>query len=50
MALAIDIFCLVFALITVLLYTKRGLIKTVDGSKPMEECYAAILEALGENK
>ena len=28
-------------------YTKRGLIKTVDGSKPMEECYAAILEALG---
>jgi len=31
-------------------YTKRGLIKTVDGSKPMEECYAAILEALGEDK
>ena len=31
-------------------YTKRGLIKTVDGSKPMEECYAAILEALGEGK
>ena len=29
MALAIDIFCLVFALITVLLYTKRGLIKGV---------------------
>lgn len=31
-------------------YIKRGLIKTVDGSKPMEECYAAILEALGETK
>ena len=31
-------------------YTKRGLIKTVDGSKAMEECYAAILEALGEGK
>ena len=31
-------------------YTSRGLIKTVDGSKPMEECYAAILEALGEDK
>ena len=31
-------------------YTNRGLIKTVDGSKPMEECYAAILEALGEDK
>ena len=31
-------------------YTKRGLIKTVDGSKPMAECYAAILEALGEDK
>ncbi len=29
MALAIDIICLVFALITVLVYTKRGLIKGV---------------------
>ena len=31
-------------------YTQRGLIKKVDGAQPMEECYAAILEALGENK
>ena len=29
-------------------YTQRGLIKTVDGSKPMDECYAAILACLGE--
>ena len=31
-------------------YTQRGLIKTVDGAQPMDECYAAILDALGENK
>ena len=29
-------------------YTQRGLIKQVDGSKPMDECYAAIMAALGE--
>ena len=31
-------------------YTQRGLIKTVDGAQPMDECYAAILAALGEDK
>ena len=31
-------------------YTQRGLLKAVDGAQPMDECYAAILEALGENK
>jgi len=31
-------------------YTQRGLIKTVDGAQPMDECYAAILDALGEAK
>ena len=29
-------------------YTQRGLIKTVDGAQPMDECYAAILACLGE--
>ena len=29
-------------------YTKCGLIKTVDGSKPMDDCYAAIMASLGE--
>ena len=29
-------------------YTQRGLLKQVDGSKPMDECYTAILAALGE--
>ena len=28
-------------------YTQRGLLKAVDGAQPMDECYAAILEALG---
>ena len=29
-------------------YTQRGMLKAVDGAQPMDECYAAILEALGE--
>jgi len=29
-------------------YTQRGLIKQVDGSKPMDECYAAIMAVLGK--
>ena len=29
-------------------YTKRGLLKEIDGSKPMDDCYAAIMAALGE--
>ena len=29
-------------------YTQRGLLKAVDGAQPMDECYAAILAALGE--
>ena len=29
-------------------YTQRGLLKEVDGAKPMDECYAAILAVLGE--
>lgn len=28
-------------------YTKRGLLKEIDGSKPMDECYAAIMAVLG---
>ena len=31
-------------------YTQRGLLRAVDGAQPMDECYAAILEALGETK
>ena len=31
-------------------YTQRGLLRRVDGAQPMEACYAAILEALGEKK
>ena len=31
-------------------YAQRGQIKKVDGAQPMDECYAAILEALGEKK
>ena len=31
-------------------YTQRGLLKEIDGAPPMDECYAAILEALGEGK
>ena len=29
-------------------YTKRGLLKEIDGSKPMDECYAAIMAVLGK--
>ena len=29
-------------------YAKLGLIRTVDGAQPMDECFAAILRALGE--
>ena len=29
-------------------YTQRGLLKAVDGAQPMDECFAAILAALGE--
>ena len=28
-------------------YKNLGLLKAVDGAQPMDECYAAILEALG---
>lgn len=28
-------------------YTEKGLIKTVDGAKTMEECFSAIMNALG---
>ncbi len=31
-------------------YTQRGLLKAVDGAQPMDDCYAAVLEALGEKK
>ena len=31
-------------------YTQRGLLRRVDGAQPMEACYAAILEALGEKQ
>lgn len=30
-------------------YSARGLLKTVDGAQPMDDCFAAILSALGEN-
>ena len=29
-------------------YTKRGLLKEIDGAQPMDDCYAAILAVLGE--
>ena len=29
-------------------YTRRGLLKEIDGSKPMDECYAAIMAVLGK--
>ena len=29
-------------------YTQRGLLKAIDGAQPMDECFAAILAALGE--
>lgn len=29
-------------------YSARGLLKTVDGAQPMDDCFAAILKALGE--
>ena len=29
-------------------YTKRGLLKEIDGAQPMDECYAAIMAVLGE--
>ncbi len=28
-------------------YTEKGLLKAVDGAKPMDECFSAILNALG---
>lgn len=28
-------------------YTERGLLHAIDGAKPMDDCFAAILEALG---
>ena len=28
-------------------YTEKGLLKAIDGAKPMDECYTAILNALG---
>ena len=31
-------------------YTNLGLLKAVDGAKPMDECYSEILNALGEGK
>ena len=31
-------------------YTQRGLLRRVDGAQPMDDCYAAILAALGEDK
>ena len=31
-------------------YTQRGLLKRVDGAQPMDDCFAAILAALGEDK
>lgn len=31
-------------------YAQRGLLKAVDGAQPMDACFAAILEALGETK
>lgn len=31
-------------------YAQRGLLKAVDGAQPMDECYGAIMSALGEKK
>ena len=31
-------------------YAERGLLKAVDGAQPMDACFEAILNALGENK
>ena len=31
-------------------YAEQGLLKTVDGSQPMDDCFSAILSALGETK
>ena len=31
-------------------YAEQGLLKTVDGSQPMDDCFSAILSALGEAK
>lgn len=31
-------------------YTQRGLLRRVDGAQPMDDCYAAILGALGVSK
>ena len=31
-------------------YTQRGLLKEINGAQPMDECYEAILDALGEAK
>lgn len=31
-------------------YAQRGLLKAVDGAQPMDECYGAIMSALGETK
>ena len=29
-------------------YTKRGLLKEIDGAQPMDDCYAAIMSVLGK--
>ena len=31
-------------------YAEQGMLKTVDGSQPMDDCFSAILSALGEAK
>ncbi len=31
-------------------YSARGLLRTVDGAQPMDDCFAAILSALGEKQ
>ena len=31
-------------------YAEQGLLRTVDGSQPMDDCFSAILSALGEAK
>ena len=31
-------------------YAEQGLLKAVDGSQPMDDCFSAILSALGETK
>lgn len=31
-------------------YAEQGLLRTVDGSQPMDDCFSAILSALGETK